>query len=386
MKKTKSICPLPWFHTYLTPQGDIYPCCSWDPNIIFGNIKEKPIEIIFNNEKYKQLRRDMMEGKEIAGCERCNKVRKLGGSVQQNAAEADLKGHIEDYDYTDTVEDIDFKFVDFRFSNKCNLRRVICGEYSSSAWGVERNVKQPLIKIMKENPGLDLKRDFLSLVKTPVLLYFAGGEPLMMEEHYEMLQHFIDLGISKNINLNYNTNLSILTWQHKDILNDYWAHYKDVHLGISLDHYDKKLEYLRFPLRSKTIIKNLQILDDYIIATGKLHIGISLTLNIFNVYDLIEIKEYYKNYEFNFNLLINPEYFAINTLPIEYKQMLIEKFKFIPEFKVVVNELLVPVNFSKDKINYLKNERRKTLLSINSKRNLNFYEYFPEEHFKWILE
>ena len=37
-------------------------------------------------------------------------------------------------------------------------------------------------------------------------IYFAGGESLIIEEHYEILEHAIKMGYAKNLELRYNSN------------------------------------------------------------------------------------------------------------------------------------------------------------------------------------
>ena len=67
MKNNKSFCILPWIHTHLNTEGDVFPCCvSWTPQreSRVGWLKDNSLEELFNNDFMKQLRLDMLAGKE----------------------------------------------------------------------------------------------------------------------------------------------------------------------------------------------------------------------------------------------------------------------------------------------------------------------------------
>ena len=61
--KNHKICVYPWSHININPQGDVWPCCHQrrTPNVL-GNVKHQDVDEIFNGEKIRKLRLDMLNG------------------------------------------------------------------------------------------------------------------------------------------------------------------------------------------------------------------------------------------------------------------------------------------------------------------------------------
>ena len=89
-----------------------------------------------------------------------------------------------------------------------------------------------------------------------VEIYFAGGEPLMQEGHYKLLHFLID-NQKSNIEINYNTNLSILQYKNENLI-DLWSHFKKVSLWVSQDGYKEVGEYIRKELNWEVFDKNFK--------------------------------------------------------------------------------------------------------------------------------
>ena len=64
-------------------------------------------------------------------------------------------------------------------------------------------------------------------------IYFAGGEPLMQEGHYKFLHFLIDNNKS-NLEVNYNTNLSVLQYKNENLI-DLWSDFERVNIWVSQD-------------------------------------------------------------------------------------------------------------------------------------------------------
>jgi len=64
-QKDNRICPLPWFSTYITVDGDVRPCCSFpiNPEANMGNILKEDFKDIWNGERYKKFRTAIRSGK-----------------------------------------------------------------------------------------------------------------------------------------------------------------------------------------------------------------------------------------------------------------------------------------------------------------------------------
>ena len=64
-------------------------------------------------------------------------------------------------------------------------------------------------------------------------IYFAGGEPLIMDEHYYILQKLIDAGRT-DVRIRYNTNLLKLHFKHYDLV-EMWSKFNFVQVNASID-------------------------------------------------------------------------------------------------------------------------------------------------------
>ena len=74
--------------------------------------------------------------------------------------------------------------------------------------------------------------------------YFTGGEPFMIEEHFELLRRTVEAGHADHISLHYNTNGTIRPPQK---IFDLWKEFKSCEVMFSIDGTFKKFEYMRHP-------------------------------------------------------------------------------------------------------------------------------------------
>jgi radical SAM protein with 4Fe4S-binding SPASM domain len=68
-----AICKIPWDHVILRPNGDVVPCCMmWEGEEVMGNLFEAGLREIWNNERYRHLRKTVNRSPELAKCIACN--------------------------------------------------------------------------------------------------------------------------------------------------------------------------------------------------------------------------------------------------------------------------------------------------------------------------
>ncbi len=65
-------CIYPWNVLRISPYGDVYPCAQF--YIKMGNIRNAPIEKIWNNEEFCNFRRILKKQRMFPGCNRCCKL------------------------------------------------------------------------------------------------------------------------------------------------------------------------------------------------------------------------------------------------------------------------------------------------------------------------
>ena len=105
-------------------------------------------------------------------------------------------------------------YWDIRFSNLCNLSCRSCGYIFSSNWyqdqaklaGGDWKLKNPVMNYAgrTETDMWEQLEPHLDYVEQ---IYFAGGEPLLMEEHYKILDELVRRE-RFDVRLVYNTNFT----------------------------------------------------------------------------------------------------------------------------------------------------------------------------------
>ena len=132
-------------------------------------------------------------------------------------------------------------------------------QHTVPSWAIEdrqQGSNVPYILLSEEPANDNLFDPFKSYLKDIEDFYFAGGEPLITDKHYDILDHLIAEN-KTNALLQYNTNLSNLNYKKKSII-DYWKQFKLVQVRASLDHYGDRAEYIREGTDWNLIIENLK--------------------------------------------------------------------------------------------------------------------------------
>src|ERR1051325_9408309 len=87
-------------------------------------------------------------------------------------------------------------------------------------------------------------------------MHFAGGEPLVMDEHYRVLDYLISIG-KTDVTLSYNTNFSMLRYKKYNIV-ELWNKFKRVEVWASLDGMGEQGDYHRKGQRRHKIEENIR--------------------------------------------------------------------------------------------------------------------------------
>lgn len=350
LNSNPTFCMLGLLHTYVSPDGNIMPCCVGDmTKEPLGNLNEvSDWDDIWNNEKYKEFRKNMIAGKKNAICSFCYDTEKFSQSSARTIANAeyakDYDEYIEHLLPSGELTTSKLKYLDFRFTNKCNQACITCGHALSSSWydlmkKLDRPVTGPkFIEPHNKQLAYKLIDDNLDSVEA---IYFAGGEPLLSEYHWYTLDNLIENGRSKEVALRYSSNCSTLRYKDKDIL-DYWKHFKSVIVMASVDEVNERFDYIRWPGTWSTISANLKKIResfDEVNQTELTHMLVySPVISSLNVHRLKEMiqeiidKEAYQfsmlghkqpvfEYFLFCNLLRNPNHLSIMNIPEEHWQV-----------------------------------------------------------------
>jgi radical SAM protein with 4Fe4S-binding SPASM domain len=351
---SKTICAVPWMHLNFEPNGKVVPCCLTSHyNYFAGDLTKESISEIWNSDNMKSLRLKMLRGDEPNICSKCFEKEKVTGESGRVFHNKEFKKVI---DIIPAITESDghatkmeLKYWDFRFSNLCNFKCRSCGPRYSSAWVPDAKKLGWIIEQEKVTniDTVDATTNFKFLeeqIHVVEKIYFAGGEPLMMDEHWYILD-LLEKHQKFNVRICYNTNLSTLVYKKKNVLDIWkkWNPYK-VEIWPSIDEIGDRAELIRSGTVWNKIHENLIALTQLKAA----YIKPGITVGAMNVFRLPEILTYltdigiisrrwgYKN--FYFNLLDWPEYYHVKVLPFEYRQDIIIKINnFVSEYNKKYN-------------------------------------------------
>lgn len=393
LNESKNFCMFPWLHLNVTPKGDIYPCCSNDYTTPFGNTKEISLKESFNSDKMKELRLNMLNDKPSKICDFCYKHEQTGPHSFRNYSKEHFAKYFDETVPTTledgTVNEFKMRYFDIRFSNICNFKCRTCGSEFSSQWGAENrryDKNHPIIIHADDNQG-KLLEEVLSHVDYIDLAYFAGGEPLITDEHYVILEEMIRKG-KTDVVLRYNTNASNIKYKNHDIL-DLWKRFKKIELSCSVDHYGERAEWLRHGTDWGKVESNLLMFRDLDFVSFQIN-------TVFSIFNILTLPEFYQylasknilrkdDWYHSLYLAVHPSYYSSKSLPKNLKEQAVNNMKdFVARCQkdyILLGRLTqTGINFTLEDDTWKDNKAMfmQHTRSIDKFRNENFFLTFPE--------
>tara|TARA_B110000503_G_scaffold54719_1_gene87896 strand:- start:794 stop:2167 length:1374 start_codon:yes stop_codon:yes gene_type:complete len=434
-----SFCPEAWSQVEIDAEGDFKLCCLANYDKDFGmaidkdgkvmNVMTHTIEEAMNSETHKEHRLQMSRNEKPRRCRNCFdseeatkglpefKVRsKYGISKRQrvinNTARVNEK-YINVYTAHDvtnldgTINKPNIVNLDLRFGNLCNQKCIMCSPQHSNQWyddwvsigygdpqynrgkGVYKKGQAKEFEFFKDEHGRTKMKGiepwweserwwtmFDEIAPNLRYIYFTGGEPLIVPAMQECLDKLIQRGFAKNIQLRYDTNLSVVNQK----VIDKWKHFKDVFLCISVDDTYDRYNLIRHPGNFERIEKNIIELKNNGIS---IHY-ISTCVGIASPYSVQRIYEFGKKYdiETNFRFLEGPNWLDIRNLPIEAKKEIIknlESYSTDPKYTKWAKAQINLLNKYIDQSNEVHLKEFVRVMDILDKtRNTNWQETLPD--------
>lgn len=370
MSESKTFCILPFVHLYAEPKGEMKPCCiagGFDEPL---NLKTMSIDDAFNSKQMKELRKDMLEGRRNKVCDVCYKKEDLNGISPRFDFNKNNLWELPIINEDFSVES-QFQHIDIRFSNLCNFKCKMCNHDFSSNWFEDNERVSPgytkgKTKVMKVSDTI--VEDLIPHLNNVKSFYFAGGEPLIMPEHYKVLKYLYDTmpiirqpwGDKRYLSIHYNTNLSVIKYDEQSLI-DLWEGFDRVFLSISCDGVGKIGEYQRVGFNHERFIENLKTIKKYFRPESPYAGGMGMQYNfqytttIWNVYHIFDFIEFMIENEFvktsehiDFYYAWVPHHVALNNISKSEKDKVV---KFLKEgmtkitIEKTINELNNLINF-----------------------------------------
>jgi len=314
---SKVFCNKPFDHNYIHTNGKFRLCCTTiqdiytDNNYNLFNAGKHSVNDYWNSNRMKEIRKNMIAGKQTRDCRRCYQQEKnnFQSLRSTNRMEDYVNNTRADGTYTKPAST-----MQIQMGNICNLKCKMCSQMYSHMNGLE------LLEIGKEDPDwlhwvkqqganvnnwtneLGIKQEwyknkefklkmFEHISQNIVSLNVIGGEPTLIPEFYEMFEYcerqntLGNKSVTLVTNLT-NTNPKMTKWLPK---------LKEWRIWASVDGVAERTEYIRYPSQWKIILKSL---DFYKNLARESNGGITLSpaIQLLNVDQLDDIIKWWINW------------------------------------------------------------------------------------------
>ena len=332
LTESRTFCMYPWIHLHAYPTGEAYPCCHAEMGVgQVGDCRKNTLEQIWTDTSMQQLRRDMLTETPNAACGRCYEQEANGFFSGRKSANKHHGHHVKKLE----ANPFEMTYWDIRFSNLCNLKCRSCGHIFSSQWyqdqaklaGGDWKDRNTVLNYAGRTE-LDMWQQLEPHLDYVEQIYFAGGEPLLMEEHYNILEELVRRG-RFDVRLIYNTNFTHTDLKGRSVF-EYWKQFKSVAVGASLDGMGHPAEYIRKGTRWYDVVQNRH---QMIATCPMVDFYISPTLSILNAWHLPDFHREWtaagliRAQDLNVNILQDPAYYRIDIATHGYKQQLEAKYR-----------------------------------------------------------
>jgi len=297
-------CKAPWTSVTYMPGGKFTPCCSWG-----GDHFDSPEQV-----------RDVVGGAF------------LRGEIPQecmNSCPPDREGWRKMFrDYPTDLTNLQVHFLDFRNNNLCNLKCRSCGPGFSTSWASE--LGQSVIHLHEE-----AALHYVDLTRCQQV-YFAGGEPLLNPQHYQVLEQLI--ATNARPHLMYSTNMTVLGYKSLHV-KDYWPHFDIVNVNASIDAVGSIAETVRSGTKWSAIEQNLAWCREQ----SNVKLRYAPVLSAINIWWIDQLFDYLKDVtadEFQ-PVVANPDGAeGLGLIPHEYRPSLIAKLETAPHRHVNIDRAI----------------------------------------------
>lgn len=403
-KPSKTFCILPWIHLSTRPDGSMRVCCTANASSVGptndkehggmvgvlkddegrpNNLNVTDFQSAWNSTYMRNVRKQMLNGEIPASCAKCFKEEAAGHnskrmwetdywskrvSIEELVAETEEDGSIPPK----------LRYIDLRFGTKCQLACVMCSPHDSSGWikdhaAIHPKIQNPELRDSfqwrdkgsingssynwhKNNPIF--WEQFNEQIPNMAQLYFAGGESLIIDEHYTILEEAIRSGHARNLELRYNSNG--VEW--RDDLFDLWKEFKLVRFHYSVDDIGARNEYIRYPSQWSRTEEVFHILDEETSDNVEVTVACAVqALNIFYIPDFLrwKLQKGFRKINMwpfgaggiNYHFVYHPPHLNVKVLPKWFKEEVRRKYEEFYPWWEANWELGVP-DWHKGKVTY----------------------------------
>jgi organic radical activating enzyme len=394
----KVICPLPFLRIYNNLDAGAYSPCCWSTywrNNQHNITNTLPIEY-FTGDTFNRIRKEMLEGEKTEFlknyCNYCWKnEEKYGGSPRTQFQDLDSEYNVyeECFDKDGKIRNTNKRFIQLCinvYGNHCNLQCYECLPVnSSSRLSVMNTLNNAAFNDeFFYNPSKSrssVSEEQFKKIVDEIVFYsdkilsieVVGGEPMLMKNHFFLLDKLIECGQAKNIEIIYVSNMTMMNLLR---MKKYFDNFMWFTIQWSVDALKERNNWLRYPTDWDKTLKNVDEVKKYLMKTNKGTIKSSITPSLLSIttfketYDWLVANNYASPNQQHYNIIENPAFLSPQHLPQELKE------KIAPEIlkisKIHFNQLMSDQNETRFKlaINYAD--------ALDRHRGTNWRVTFPE--------
>lgn len=392
----KVICAQPFTKIYNNLTMKSYAPCCWSTH--FSDEKNPrntlPMEHFYGDE-FSRIRKEMLEGKKTEFLkEYCNDCwkneEKFGHSPRLNQVCKVNDDILKNFNKDGTVKENNDRFIKVAinvYGNFCNLECYECVPDNSSSRIsrllnlnnteinklFEFNSQKGIIKNIDRKQFEKIVAELISFSHKIETIFIVGGEPMLMKSHFELLDNLIDVKQSKNIELNYVSNMTLMNLSK---MKKYFDNFKFTSIQWSIDALKERNHWLRYPTDWEETLKNCEEIRNYFIKTNTGMIQSTITPSLFSIttfketFDWLLINDYTFPDKQHANFVDTPNFLSPQHLPEDLKEEI--KNKIIKISKVHYNQLM------SDRNEYMFQSAIKYADELDKSRGTDWRSTFPE--------
>ena len=420
---SKTFCLRAWSELAVSPTGTLTPCCVFERPIFkddgeVATIWNSQLQEVWNGKHWRDIRKKMLLGERVYGCEQCYQQEAIGGKSKRVETHEQWRKLIEKaIGPTSSEGKIPTlpQFLDLKLTNKCNLACRMCQPKDSNFVDRQfkkiRETEEDFIHFQNASP-IDpfLKKDLDTIPQWTEGAFFsntmeqlypslrqiavAGGEPFLLEKFYHILEEIIAKGNAKETEVIISTNLTLLPKRFINLIDKF----KQIHLCVSIDGFEKSLEYIRYPIKWQKFDRNVRNLLNVVNELDNVCFSFAATLQALNVLELPAILKYYDRIAsedkrqsrvfFYLHHVTYPEHLRLEVLPIEILDNALNNLESMKDQIVshqrnnILAEIDRIIHFIREAQSHSSPELLKQFISYNKSldriRNHHMAAYLPE--------
>ena len=391
IKTADTFCVLPWNHLMVTPYHEIKTCCIAEDTLGYAN--QNMLKDVWNNDLMVEIRQTLLNNSYHVNCNKCYEIEKNNKISHRQHHNLKFSKQAEQIkkDKNSILDNFELKYFDLRFTNLCNIRCRTCNHHLSSKWyqdtiKLDPSYNKPVV-MKAGRTELDMWEQLVPHFDFVESVSFAGGEPLIMEEHYMMLDELERRG-KFDVKISYNTNFLQTRFKEKTVF-DYWKKFNSVTVAASLDDMGVRGEYIRKDIVWSTIENNRKLMME---ICPEVNFKITTTVSILNMWHLTDFHRnwiesgYVQPQDINIGFVQSPYYYRIDIATNEYKQNVKEKILLhcewlnqFPDTEEIQQNYMSIINFmfAHNNTQWLPEFWKKTI-ELDAIRNENILDVIPE--------